>query len=104
LTSSDFAHVLGKGEGGVHSMLSGFGGIPSASASFFWEFDDDLGLLEPFGQFLVLSPQLLVVGNQLTLPIGLAASSPGSQAAENPLLALVAPESQTGRIQPLTAQ
>jgi hypothetical protein len=36
LTGSYFAHVLGEGERGVPSLLSPFRGIPSASASFFW--------------------------------------------------------------------
>jgi len=56
-----FADLLGKGERGVHSLLSPFRGIPNASDSFFLEFDDDLSLLEPFGESLVLPFQLLVL-------------------------------------------
>ena len=68
------------------------------------EFDDDFSLLEPFGEFLVLSRQLLIVRKQLALMVGFAPSSPGSQTGENALLALLSPESQTRPIQALAAQ
>ena len=68
------------------------------------EFDNDLGLLEPFGESLVLPFQVLVIQNQLTVWIGLTASLSRRQTVEDALLPLLAPQLQVRMVQAFATQ